>query len=53
MIDYREREQIHSIEEAVGKTVEEVHNGYEETVFAFEDGTYYSEYTFSGNPRDI
>lgn len=53
MVDYRELEEVSSLKQTVGKTVEEVRDGFESTQIVFEDGTYYSEYTYSGNPRDI
>lgn len=36
-----------------GKTIAEFNEGYEDTEIICEDGTTYSIYTYSGNPRDI
>jgi hypothetical protein len=48
-----ERNHVFSAHEIVGKTIEAVEEGYEDTRIVCEDGTVYSINTYQGNPRDI
>jgi hypothetical protein len=53
MANNTKKKYLSSPEEAIGKTVEDVYVGYEETEIYFEDGSSYTINTFMGNPRDI
>ena len=53
MVDLSKIENYTTIGACEGKTIDEVHDGYEDIKILFEDGSCVTINTFSGNSRDI